>query len=821
MVCDRGLRLAVRAGLMGVLGAGATYGTSALGAESEEAASQRGATLEEVIIIARKREESILEVPVAAAVLSSEQIHSFAIHDVPSLTQRVPGLVIGENQSTTGSQISLRGIGASVFNPAIDQSVMLNVDGLGLSQGLAYRSTVFDVQQVEVLRGPQALYFGKNATAGVISVLTKNPGDEFEIEATGAYEAEGEEKVGEFIISGPVAKGLGLRLAARYSDLEGYFRNRAVGDGVTSLTPKHRKYPNKHQYIIRGTAVWEPTERFRSNLKLNYVYDEWDANPGTNQLASCPDGIDDPGVGRQIISPHDNCKLDKNFYLVDLNPSAPGGVNAGIRNGGRTFLEQDQIFGSLRLDYDLNDALTLSSVTGYYNVDMSTLLNGALSGFQAGFLTGSDQDFRRRETTQEIRLTSDFDTPLNFMVGGYYQDARQTTRTGVFFFGPRDKADLHLDIRSVSAFGQLLWDITPTLQAVAGARWVDEKRELTAFNITRGAYFDGSSPLLPAVPVTEITADSLSPEVSLTYTPSDSLTIFGSYREAVKSGSFDTIANPQGQDLSFGDESVKGFEGGIKSRWLGRTLAIDLSGYRYTYDDLQVGANVPTDTGVGFQIRTVNAAKATVYGVDLDVSYQPPAVDGLRLYAAGNWNRARYDRFDNAPCTGGQTVAQGCNRLLDPRTGLFSAQDLSGRPLVRAPEFQATFGFDYERPILNDRLVLSVGSSTQWSDGYYADIRLREDTYQDAFFKTSLSLSVRDPRDAWEVSLIGRNLNDEVTAANCATGNIQGGLLPGTVISGSPTGEVGIAGVEEALCFTDRPREVWLRFTVRPSAFSN
>ena len=151
-------------------------------------------TLEEITITARKREESFLDVPVVADMITQQTLQQSSINDLTTLATRVPGMLLGTGVISTGTQISLRGIGTTAIDTTIDQSVALNIDGLALSQGLAYGIGLFNIQQVEVLKGPQALFFGKNNTAGVISLRGTDPTDQVETTARAGYETEAGEK---------------------------------------------------------------------------------------------------------------------------------------------------------------------------------------------------------------------------------------------------------------------------------------------------------------------------------------------------------------------------------------------------------------------------------------------------------------------------------------------------------------------------------------------------------------------------------------------------------------------------------------------------
>jgi len=200
--------------------------------------TQSARSLEEIIVTARKREESILKAPVIVTAISNQKLEDVQVTQISDLPRLVPGLVIGGSILSIGPQVTIRGVGTSSLDPGVDQSVSLNIDGLSLGQGLAYGSAMFDVAQVEVLKGPQALFYGKSSPGGVISLRTADPGDKLEVIARAAYEFEGREPRGELIVSGPLTETFGGRLAVMYSEGDGYFTNDAVAaPGTGAVTP--------------------------------------------------------------------------------------------------------------------------------------------------------------------------------------------------------------------------------------------------------------------------------------------------------------------------------------------------------------------------------------------------------------------------------------------------------------------------------------------------------------------------------------------------------------------------------------------------------
>jgi iron complex outermembrane receptor protein len=297
--------------------------------------------------------------------------------------------------------------------------------------------------------------------------------------------------------------------------------------------------------------------------------------------------------------------------------------------------------------------------------------------------------------------------------------------------------------------------------------------------------------------------------VTVTYKPTEDWTVFGALKRGYKSGSYDisTPAQP-GVDNSFGDEKVEGYEVGVKSRLLDRRLLMNLAWYDYRYTGLQVGGII-AQQGLPV-ITTVNAGSSLVYGIDFDASWRPEQVEGLGLNLSANWNEAHFKTLDNAPCAGGQLISEGCN-LLPDANGVFHAQNLAGEPLIRAPKWQVNFGFDYERDI-GAGMSLVVSNTNQYSSRYNTNLNIV--LYQKAFIKPDLSITLRGPKDRWEVALIGKNLTNKITAGFCSDFNAANGTVLGG--QGTGTNTPGPAGHDELACYSEPGRELWVRLTFKP-----
>ncbi|KHK92929.1 TonB-dependent receptor [Novosphingobium malaysiense] len=846
-------------------------------APAQDEASKPVAT-NEIIVMARRRAESILKVPVVASVISGDELAQTATADLSGIATLVPGLQLGSSVSSFGNQVSLRGIGTSTNNAAIDQSVSLNIDGMQFSQGLSYAMGFFDMAHLEVLKGPQALFFGKASPAGVITIRSADPTDEFEVIGRAGYEFEAREYKGELIVSGPLTDTLKVRLAGQYSKGDGYFKNvGAAGDlgtladlnpalapfaalygplgSLGAADPTTSRVPHTRNVLLRGTVLFDPTDNLSVRFKINHGNQKSYGAGFDTQLASCPDGTAPANrAGVRFLSPTDDCKLDRYTSTVALDPAA----FPGVFNDGVPFGHIKQTFGTLEINYNAAPEITISSLTGYLDLKQRYMTNGGVSSF-AGPAFVVQGGYQRKDFTQELRLTSDFAGPFNFLLGAFYQDAKQVSHVdlpanqrlgellgflgaldiatnptnpaynpalfpqilanphGFPAFPPKLSQGYHtVDSTVYSVFGQVLYKIVPDLELGVGARWTDETRwhkQVTEF------------PPLGLVPlaVPKINAANLSPEVSLTYTPTPDLTIFASVRQAYKSGSFITsgLFNP-GEDASFHDERVRGGEVGVKSVLAGGSLNVNIAGYYYRYKGLQVGSNEISPSG-NIIIYTRNAAGAKSYGIDFDAAYHPAAIDGLTISGAASWNISRFTNFTNAPCWGGQTVDQGCNLEPEPTAnagaGGYVSQDLSGHPLVRAPRWQLNGNIDYDLPLAGGK-TLAMGVGGTYSSRYLTNIAGREDMYQSGYFKLNANIALRGEDDRWELALIGSNLTNKVITGNCTNGNYTDstGRLAASVTGRGDTLYPTIpnpAGVEELTCSPDPGRTVQVRVSFK------
>ena len=780
-----------------------------------------GAGIELVTVTARKRSETLIKTPVDEVAITARRIDQYQIHDLFGLKAEVPSLLIGTNSHAFGPSIFLRGIGANAPNPTTDESISLDVDGLSLTNTFAYLGAMFDVGQVEILKGPQSLFFGKNTTGGVISLRSADPTDETEVILRTGYETEAGDKFGEAIVSGAVSDSLQLRLAVHYDYSDGYFDNLdnpplsypnptppPATKPTGALAPTRPNVNQGDNWHVRGTALFTPSAVYDARLKLNYNHEF--LNDALNEMTvTCPGGLVS-FTGLPFFDPNQKCALGRDYYISYMDPK----YFIGAPNGGQPFFASDEEYATIEQNVHLN-SFTATSVTGFYDYHKSSYGNGAQISGMTPIAIGLH--FANREFTEEARLASNFtDFPVNFMVGVFYLNGRMTNdpdlegNTALGLPATLFNARHIIDIDSVSVFAQAIWNITNEIELSGGDRWTHETRDHTQLNLN-----------LPGAPATvlfdpHIASSKNSPEATLTYRPTDDLTAFVSYKTGFKSGSFNTaVFYGPTTPTSFGDEEVKGEELGLKALLLDRRMALNIALYNYDYSGLQVGADTITPTG-GIAIETLNAASANTRGVDLDLTYAPLDLEGLTLKGEVNYNAAHYISFPNAPCANNQTISQGCNQILNG-AGAFTAQNLSGRPLAHAPKWTLDAGFDYVTPVQQD-MTLRFGGDANYVTQYFANTLDLLPFDQGGYFKANANIALEGPDKAWEFALIVNNITDKHTTVNCTPDNENGGVIFGGQQSGRATG--GIAGNDYKTCDPDSGREIWLRLTLRPLALN-
>ena len=763
----------------------------------EAQASEQAGQYDAIIVTARRREETLLDVPVAISAVGSEQLERYAATDLQKIGQLVPQVILAKTGGGgAGASFTIRGLGSSALDAGIDQTVSLNIDGLQISRGRLVAQSFFDVEQVEVLKGPQALFFGKNSPGGVVSVRTKGATSKFEGYVRAGYEFKADERIIEGAISGPITDTLGFRIAARGSKMDGYIRNNA-GPITLPSDPTHPSIgaangrdPGTKEILGRITLEWNPSNDFDATLKVfgDKLRDHGETS-GTELLCDGGSRTLDLLGGVFVADPYSDCELNGERTLGAFNPEI-GAAYPGS-NGGVPETRYESLLTSLTMNYRAG-GLNFTSVTGFWTYTNDGFDNFAFDSTPT--VAGANKD-HSEAFTQELRVNSDFSSMLNFAAGLFFEDSSRNTRGNGFIanVGTDPRYDTYHNWqlltdnsgKTYSVFGQLILDLTDTVELAGGARWTRETKRTSVGNSYVNQNFApfGITADEGLFTTGKFADEQVSPEATISWRATPETTLYAAYKTGYKSGGF---SNPSilsaGQtinDLGFAPEKADGGEFGFKGELLDRRLMLNATVYRYTFKGLQLTSFNPSPPS--FTIR--NAASARTTGVEIDGAFN--VTPQFTLRGAAGYNKAKYLSFPAAPCYAGQTADQGCNG---------TTQDLSGTALVRAPKWNLTGGIAYDVDLSND-IGLGLSGDANYTSGYWLLENQNPVGWQSGFARLNATARLFQLDDAWELALIGRNLTNKY---------------------------YGIAGAEKPFGTPDavwvnigRPREILLQGTVR------
>ena len=730
--------------------AAGTASVSALAQESaaEDAASEPEGTGSEIIVTARKRNETAVSTPITMTVVSQAQLEALGGQSLDNLNVLVPQLQVSDAAgSLAGGTITLRGIASGEGNGFADQAVSFAIDGVQVARASVRRMALVDAQQVEVLKGPQSLFYGKNSPGGIISIRTADPTDQFEGKALANYGFVGRDKYIEGVLSGPISEDVGLRIVGYGNILDGWIKNVAPENG--SYTPKDRRLTDQSEFGGRVTVLADLTPNLEVRAKLNYASLKNAGIGAAAQLVFCP-------LGAPRFGDVDDCIADNKIVRGDLGTSIAS--TDTVYRDGAPYLEQRQVLGSVEANYALGDGLKLTSVTGYYDLNFQNSENYTQS---ANFIISGAGIYGITELSQELRLTSDWNGPVNFMVGALLNssDLDMVTLSHIDGDPPTLALDLlnRQDGDAWSVFSQLTLAPTDYLDVAVGGRYSSEKKSLESYR--EGVFLAGTA--------SSKKWTDFSPDLTVRLRPDPNTTLYASYREGFTSGGF----NGASVSPAFDPQYVKGFEGGLKASVLDRTLNLQLAAYSYELSGLQVTTLELLDSGPVQVVR--NAGESTIKGVEADLNWVTP-VDGLRLRAAGGYNRAKFTEF-TSQCYKGQTIALGCN-IGETSPGQFALQDLAGTQILRAPKWTANFGADLDRWVSNS-LSLVGSFNASYSSKFQTQASYVPTGVQEGYWLLDASIGLR-AESGWGVSLIGSNLTNEYyftrSQERIATGGGQG-----------------------------------------------
>jgi iron complex outermembrane recepter protein len=784
--------------------------------------------------------------------VSGAQVETFHLTSVEDIGQAAPQLIIARGSSGSGADITMRGIGSPIENIGIEQSVSVNLDGVYLGQGRALFDGLFDVADVQVLKGPQALFYGKNATAGALAIQTKDPGPDFEGSLTAGYEFRAKNPYVEGILSGPVAKNLGVRLAFRVSDMEdGYIKNVATPGiynafDTATLTSHADPTAQASSYLggakdelVRLTTKWTPTNRLTVTLKGSYDR-HYTNNAVDNEVTLyCPLGYPQSEGPQSFNTPCGHSFVSSQPGLPLVISTTPGAIESA--NGGRDFNHYNEWNGFLKVAYR-GDWISLTSTEGYQWLSNNWADNQNFTNADTVF---AGERFAWEQVSSENRFNTQLKGMLNFAGGFYFQTTRLSFNQDVDFLGAQNSAASTLDQyvaynklaktvgHTYAVFGQAILDVTPTVEITGGARYTHEIKASSflqpyVWSPLSGLFvqYDPSDPATTSAQAHQVFGN-WSPEATLTWKPNKDLTLYAAYKTGYKSGGFSDSAILSTQtlqsDFRFLPETAKGFELGFKSLLMDRQVRFNLNFFDYLYSNLQVDFfNTPT-----FNYVTLNAASARTYGLEYQVEYAPRAMPGLLLRAEGAWNESHYGHFI-APCSpAGLTYEEGCqlyravapdgSYTFTPNCGNSAVSacnfmDVSGRETALAPKFTGVFAFNYTHAV-TAKLKATVDGDVRISSGYIANPFpsgvAEQIDHQGSYGVLDLAASLGSSDDRWRVSVIAKNLTNTFIVTGAFGLPLSGGAV------GCKVAVCGAQTVSDQGASVENPRTVAIQVRVR------
>jgi outer membrane receptor protein involved in Fe transport len=712
-------------------------------------------------------------------------------------------------------------VGSSSLSAGFDQSVSFNIDGIAMSRGREISLAQYDLKSVQVMKGPQALFFGKNATGGVIAVDSNDPGSEVEASLAAGYGFRGNETYVDGFLSGPLSDTLGARFAFHANNTEGYFKNTAgtavdvlqqaadPGKDFTRIPTDSRRGASKSA-AGRLTLVYEPTDALTMNLKVagNYYADNGAADLYERKCAA---GRTTPAPTSGAAAPFADCKIDGRSDHARL-PVVVAETMRYTRDSGKPYTKLISGSSVLNTDYE-TDFADITSITAFYGFRQTSGddMNGQTRA------VWNAQKSTMEQFSEELRLATKFDGPVNFTAGAYYAHVDFTydidSYTNVAPFDPVTQTYTTFGRNSGfkgqtwSGFLEAIVTPSPQIEISGGARYSHESKDSFEQFLPNNAAYAGiySQDLLVRDKYRE---NNLSPQATIRWKPSEVVTAYAGYKEGFKAGGYNlsqvflasTTVESALANGRFGAELAQGFEGGIRTKLLDRRLDFNVTLYNYKYSDLQVQFFNP----LTLSQSVANAGALRVRGIESDFALRVPGIRGLNFHGAVAYNDAKYKGFIGQ-CYAGQTFDLGCDQFPNA-AGVYNGQVFSGRTPPKAPKFGAQFGSSFEMPVSGDIRMTLAGDVTYSSKYNYTDT-LRPDAVQGRFARIDASAAIGNEVQGWRLSLIGRNLTNRLVVSSANDMPFTGGTGTGSTTAASVLADMNAV--------VERGREVYLEARYR------
>jgi len=737
--------------------------------------------IEEIVVTAQKTKQSLQQVPVSVTAVSGEFIAETGSVDLADVSLYVPNVRV-DADDLGSPQIFIRGFGTNAFNPSFEGSVGFVQDEIYYGRPGYFTESMFDIDRVEVLRGPQGTLFGKNTIAGVFNVSTVEPSGEFSTSASYSY---GENQTHRFEAGagGELTDWMGVRVSGLYRKEDGELYNQYQDRDEESLEQKAgrvrlRFYPSLNVQTELLLQTSETEAPF-------WPYQLQDLDADTRAYLQSFDAEIEDDPYNFITSTDTPGYIEKGSNTAALNTQWQIGEAAGISDLVSTLIvgysdfyidqlneldvspadiarldsheDHKQLTGELRFTGSADSLFGLGTgvefVAGGFFYDSNYVLDASiLAGADLGsFLLTSD--FRQ---LAGCNLVPELNPLLNPLLCSDGQSIPGIPLIGDLLSGVIGDDGYTFayeqDVQSYAFFGQMTWNLNPQWALTTGLRVSREKKEVdssgTANCLTAALGVCVMATLLESQdydqPGLQRSESDVSPKFILQYFASDEVNVYASWTKGFKSGGFNAISLT-GEDLEYEPEEAQTAELGIKSQWLDRTLRLNATLYATRFDNLQVLAF----NGIFFDVS--NAAAARSSGLEADMLWLTPW-EPLSIMASVGVLDARYDEYATAPAP-----------IRNPQTGelqLGATQDLSDKRIAFAPRTTGTLTPMLSFPVFN--LMAKIAGDVIYQGDQYTDSDLDPNTHVDAYTQYAARLSLGNQAETWSLTIGGTNLSDEL-----------------------------------------------------------
>ena len=680
-------------------------------AETEETAQD--GQLPSIIVTANRREENLQDVAVSADILDQGRIDNIfaAAADTTALAGQVPGLNVESSNGRVAPRFYIRGLGNTDFDLAASQPVSVIMDDIVLENVTLKSFPIFDVERIEVLRGPQGTLFGRNTPAGIVKIDTVKPSHDDDVSVGLSFGSFDTISFNGAVGGGIIEDTLAFRVSTQFQR-----RGDWIDNGFTGEDNVLGGYTD---FAIRGQLLLTPGEDDRFSALAQVQFRDLDGSSTFFRANAIEAGTND------LVSDFDRETV---FY------DGGGGNNADYQQFGAT----------LRLGYEL-DGATVTSITGYYESDGSSRgdVDGGNLVTGPGFIpfpSDTQDSIDLRQFTQEFRLASNRDGPVTWQVGAFFFDSNFDVSTVGFTFPP--PVTVNHTNEAFALFGQLTYELTDTLRVTGGLRYSDDEKD---FVVVSGA----------APQPVSVEDDNIDWDISLFADVSADTSVYARVANAFRAPTI------QGRDVAFfsppsvaQSENITSYEVGFKSEFADRRIRVNGAVFYYTVDDPQFTAV----GGAGNLVQLVNANKGEAYGFELDSAFQITPEFQITLGLAYNDTEIQDNALEVGTCA--QCTVTDPTRTIAGAFGPVTFAAVDGNPFPNAPEWSGDFTAQYSVPVGdNDEFFIF----TDWVYLGETNFLLYEslEFNADSRIEGGLRVGYRGNDGEYELSLFARNITDE------------------------------------------------------------